>query len=160
MLVDQILRELWQLAHPIQHRTTDALISTDVEVQHNLKQQTFVCFSCRYRNSLTAKASNAAWKNETVCNHCSHDATLSLLISKPVKSKLKVKPKLEHDTQYHCACTYLNSMTSVPTKLATLMLSNAIDRRSTTLAVVRLKRTSVSRNFQNAATVGTSPTKP
>src|ERR1700729_3150240 len=56
--------------------------------------------------------------------------------------------------------TYLNSMTSVPTKLATLMLANAMERSNTTLAVVRLKRTRVRRNFQNAATVGTSPTSP
>jgi hypothetical protein len=51
-------------------------------------------------------------------------------------------------------------MTSVPTRLATLTLANAMERSNTTLAVVRLKRTRVRRNFQNAATVGTSPTRP
>lgn len=56
--------------------------------------------------------------------------------------------------------TNLNSMINVPTKLATLTLANAIDSHSTTLAVVRLKRTSVSMNFQNPGTVGTSPTNP
>lgn len=56
--------------------------------------------------------------------------------------------------------TYLNSMTNVPTKLATLMLSNTIESSRTTLAVVRLKRTNASRNFQKPATVGTSPTRP
>lgn len=55
---------------------------------------------------------------------------------------------------------YLNNMTKVPTKLATLGLSNAIERRSTTLAVVKLKSTRVRRNFQNATTVGTRPTSP
>jgi hypothetical protein len=54
--------------------------------------------------------------------------------------------------------THLNNITRVPTKLATLILAKAIDRSSTTLAVVRLKRTRVSRNFQNPGTVGTSPT--
>lgn len=52
------------------------------------------------------------------------------------------------------------SMTRVPTKLATLVLSNAIDSHNTTLAVVRLNKTSVSMNFQNPATVGTSPIRP
>ena len=56
--------------------------------------------------------------------------------------------------------TNLNSMINVPTKLATLTLANAIESHSTTLAVVRLKRTSVNMNFQNPATVGTNPTKP
>ena len=51
-------------------------------------------------------------------------------------------------------------MTSVPTKLATLILANAMESNSTTLAVVRLKSTRVRMNFQNAATVGTSPTRP
>ena len=52
----------------------------------------------------------------------------------------------------------MNSMTRVPTKLATSILLKAMESRSTTLAVVRLKRTSVKRNFQNPATVGTRPT--
>ena len=56
--------------------------------------------------------------------------------------------------------TNLNSMINVPTKLETLTLANAIESHNTTLAVVRLKRTSVNMNFQNPATVGTSPTKP
>lgn len=55
--------------------------------------------------------------------------------------------------------TYLNSITSVPTKLATLVLAKAIERSRTTLAVVRLNNTRVSKNFQNPATVGTSPTR-
>lgn len=54
--------------------------------------------------------------------------------------------------------TYLNNMTRVPTKLATSMLLKAIESRRTTLAVVRLNNTSVRRNFQNPATVGTRPT--
>lgn len=52
----------------------------------------------------------------------------------------------------------MNSITKVPTKLATLMLANAIESHNTTLAVVRLNKTSVSMNFQNAGTVGTRPT--
>lgn len=55
---------------------------------------------------------------------------------------------------------YLNSMTSVPTRLATLILANAIESHSTTLAVVRLNNTSVSINFQKMMGSGTSPTKP
>jgi hypothetical protein len=55
--------------------------------------------------------------------------------------------------------TYLNNIIKVPTKLATLILANAMDKKSTTLAVVRLNNTSVSKNFQNAVTVGTSPTR-
>jgi len=51
-------------------------------------------------------------------------------------------------------------MTKVPTRLATLILSKAMERRRTTLAVVILKRTKVSKNFQKPATVGTSPTSP
>lgn len=54
----------------------------------------------------------------------------------------------------------MNSITNVPTKLATLMLAKAIDSHSTTLAVVRLNSTSVSINFQNPGTVGTRPTRP
>jgi hypothetical protein len=49
-------------------------------------------------------------------------------------------------------------MTSVPTKLATLTLANAIESYSATLAVVRLNNTSVSMNLQNPGTVGTKPT--
>lgn len=50
-------------------------------------------------------------------------------------------------------------MTSVPTRLATLVLSKAIDSKRTTLAVVKLNSTSVSRNFQNVVTSGTKPTR-
>lgn len=56
--------------------------------------------------------------------------------------------------------TDLNSMTNVPTKLATLVLANAMLNQSTTLAVVKLNNTRVSINFQKPATVGTSPTRP
>ena len=42
-------------------------------------------------------------------------------------------------------------------RLATLVLSNAIESRRMTLAVVRLKSTSVSMNFQKIDTSGTSP---
>lgn len=55
--------------------------------------------------------------------------------------------------------TYLNSMTKVPTKLATLVFANAMDSHKTTLAVVKLNKTRVRRNFQKAATVGTRPTR-
>lgn len=56
--------------------------------------------------------------------------------------------------------TYLKSMIRVPTRLATLVLENAMERRRITLAVVKLKRTSVSMNFQNETTVGTKPMSP
>ena len=48
-------------------------------------------------------------------------------------------------------------MIKVPTKLATLILLNAIDNKRMTLAVVRLNNTSVSMNFQKIDTSGTSP---
>lgn len=51
-------------------------------------------------------------------------------------------------------------MTKVPTRLATLVLANAMDNHRTTLAVVRLNKTSVRINFQNPATVATRPTRP
>ena len=54
--------------------------------------------------------------------------------------------------------TDLKSMTSVPTRLATLVLANATEMRRTALAVARLNRTRTRRNFQNVATSGTSPT--
>ena len=56
--------------------------------------------------------------------------------------------------------THLYNMTRVPTRLATLMLANAMESHRTTLAVVKLKRTSVSRNFQKPGTVGTRPASP
>ena len=43
--------------------------------------------------------------------------------------------------------THLNSMTSVPTKLSTLMPENAMENSNTTLGVVRLKSTRVKMNF-------------
>ena len=61
-------------------------------------------------------------------------------------------------TQSARKVTYLKSMTSVPTRLATLVLAKATDMRRTELAVARLKRTRTSRNFQNVATSGTRPT--
>jgi hypothetical protein len=51
-------------------------------------------------------------------------------------------------------------MTSVPMRFATLVPSQAIEMSRITLAVVRLKSTSTSMNFQNAVTVGTRPTRP
>ena len=54
----------------------------------------------------------------------------------------------------------MNNITNVPTKLAKLVLSNAIDNNRMTLAVVKLNNTNVSINFQNAGTVATSPTRP
>ena len=56
--------------------------------------------------------------------------------------------------------TYLKSIMSVPTKLETPMLANAMERRRITVAVVILKSTRVSINLQNTAVVGTSPIKP
>ena len=55
---------------------------------------------------------------------------------------------------------YLNSIIRVPTRLPTLVLSNEMESKSITLAVVRLNRTSVSMNFQKVGTVGTTPTSP
>jgi len=51
-------------------------------------------------------------------------------------------------------------MTMVPIRLATLVFAHAIEMSKMTLAVVRLKSTSVRMNFQKAATVGTKPTRP
>ena len=54
--------------------------------------------------------------------------------------------------------TYLYSVTSVPTRFATLVLANATEISNTALAVTRLNRTNMSRNFQKVVTSGTSPT--
>lgn len=51
-------------------------------------------------------------------------------------------------------------MMRVPMRFATLVLATATDMKRMALAVVRLNRTSVRRNFQNAGTVGTRPTRP
>ena len=50
------------------------------------------------------------------------------------------------------------SVTSVPTRFATLVLANATEISNTALAVTRLNRTNMSRNFQKVVTSGTSPT--
>lgn len=55
--------------------------------------------------------------------------------------------------------THLNNMTSVPTRLAMLVLANATEISKTALAVARLNRTRIRRNFQNVATSGTNPTR-
>lgn len=57
-------------------------------------------------------------------------------------------------------CAHLNNITMVPIRLATLVFAHAIEMSKMTLAVVRLKSTSVRMNFQNAGTVGTKPTRP
>jgi hypothetical protein len=81
----------------------------------------------------------------------------SRLIKRPVKEQaIGIPVAVKYQEVFN---THLNSMTSVPTKLATLMPENAIENSNTTLAVVRLKSTRVRMNFQNAATVGTSPTR-
>ena len=54
----------------------------------------------------------------------------------------------------------MNNMTIVPIRLATLVFAHAIEMSKITLAVVRLKSTSVRMNFQKAVTVGTKPTSP
>jgi hypothetical protein len=54
----------------------------------------------------------------------------------------------------------LNSIISVPTKLATLTLENAMDNSKMTLAVAKLNKIRVSINLQNVATSGTRPTRP
>lgn len=55
--------------------------------------------------------------------------------------------------------TYLYSITSVPTKLATLVFANATEISRTALAVARLNKTRMSMNFQKVDTSGTKPTK-
>ena len=55
---------------------------------------------------------------------------------------------------------HLNNMTIVPIRLATLVFAHAMEMSKITLAVVRLKSTSVRINFQKAVTVGTKPTSP
>ena len=54
---------------------------------------------------------------------------------------------------------YLYSMKRFPTKLATLVLSNAMEISNTEVAVQRLNSTSVSKNFQNVVGSGTRPTR-
>lgn len=55
---------------------------------------------------------------------------------------------------------HLYSMINVPTKLATLTVSNAIDNHNTMLAVVRLNNTRARINFQKVPTTGTRPINP
>ena len=83
----------------------------------------------------------------------------------PIDKKTSKQKATEDGISVNLICqkritTHLNNMTSVPTRLATLTLANAIESQRTTLAVVRLKRTRVSMNFQKPATVGTRPTRP
>jgi len=82
----------------------------------------------KYLSSFTASASKAAWKNDIVCRNCNRGVTVSRLISRPVNNRLY-------------------SMINVPTKLATLTVSNAIDNHNTMLAVVRLNNTRARINF-------------
>ena len=53
----------------------------------------------------------------------------------------------------------MKSITSVPTRLATLVLANATEMSNTALAVARLNKTKTSKNFQKVATSGTKPTR-
>lgn len=50
-----------------------------------------VSFSCKYRSSFTARASNAAWKNEKLCTQPTHGETVSRLIKRPANNKLATK---------------------------------------------------------------------
>lgn len=109
---------------------------------------------------MTARASNAAWKNEMVCNHRKAGVTESRLISNPVNRRLEHRTVRNNIRRLAGVLSHLNNMIKVPTRLATLILANAMESSSTTLAVVRLNITSVSINFQKAGTVGTSPTRP
>ena len=63
-------------------------------------------------------------------------------------------------SHWRTGTTHLNSMTSVPTKLATLIPENTMENSNTMLGVVRLKSTRVRMNFKNAATVATSLMRP
>lgn len=104
-------------------------------------------------------ASYAAWKNEKECNQLIALAVESRLMSSPANRRLvtTVQQVLRTDVDMG---TYLYNMTSVPTRLATPVFATTTEIKSTTLAVVRLKRTKVNRNFQKAGTVGTRPTSP
>ena len=52
------------------------------------------------------------------------------------------------------------SISKVPTKLATDVLSKMMETRRTAVAVARLNKTRVNINFQYTATSGTRPIKP
>lgn len=52
------------------------------------------------------------------------------------------------------------NMMRVPTRLATDVLSKAMETKSTAVAVDKLNNTRVNMNFQYAATLGTSPMRP
>ena len=55
---------------------------------------------------------------------------------------------------------HLYSITKVPTKLATDVLSKTMETKRTAVAVARLNKTRVSMNFQYTATSGTRPIRP
>lgn len=104
--------------------------------------------SLRYRSSLTAIASKPAWKNEIVNSHCRKLGIESLLINRPVNSRLSPFYQPLFSPQRAEGRTHLNSMTNVPTKLATPRSANATLNNRHTAAVVRLNSTSTSMNFQ------------
>ena len=52
------------------------------------------------------------------------------------------------------------SISRVPTRLATDVLSKMMETRSTAVAVARLNKTRVNINFQYTATSGTRPINP
>ena len=82
------------------------------------------------------------------------------LIKRPVNRRLHNIGSVLQTTPCTSGCAHLNNMTIVPIRLATLVFAHAIEISNMTLAVVRLKSTSVRMNFQKADTVGTKPTRP
>jgi len=100
-------------------------------------------FNCRKRSSLTASASKAAWKNDTVCNHCNQGLTFDRLIKRPVNNRLRGANSVTPIPLDMWVWAHLNNMTIVPIRLATLVFAHAIEMSKITLAVVRLKSTSV-----------------
>lgn len=65
---------------------------------------------------------------------------------------------IQDTVTYQTACTHLNSITRLPTKLATPELLMTMLMKKTTLLAARLNMMRTRMNFQNSATVGTRPT--
>jgi len=65
---------------------------------------------------------------------------LERLIKSPVNKRLVIDDQTRWDVMSE-SVAYLNSMTNVPTRFATLLLSQAMEMSKMTLALVRLKRT-------------------
>ena len=120
--------------------------------------RTLTCFSCRYLSAHSTRVSQKRHGRRKWYAVIGGQEPRSLDRSKTRKEQAmgtSVAVKYQEIFNMH-----LNSMTSVPTKLATLMPEIAMENSNTMLGVVRLKSMRGRMDFQNVVTMGTSPTRP